>query len=122
MVPSPFYYIKMKIQSFSDIITNSSSELFIIRNPKEEGEKITEFLQGVYELLGRDINDDMEISPADSNDMAQAKECGYTVKKGDLVIWSTSDNSIPWGIMDLIEGLPSLFNISYGSIERHHLG
>lgn len=112
----------MKIQSFSDIITNSSSELFIIRHPKEEGEKITEFLQGVYELLGRDIDNDMEISPADSNDIAQAKEYGYTVKKGDLVIWSTKENSIPWGIMDLIGGLPSLFNISYGSIERHHLG
>jgi hypothetical protein len=34
----------MKIQSFSDIITNSSSELFIIYNPKENGDKITEFL------------------------------------------------------------------------------
>jgi hypothetical protein len=34
----------MKIQSFSDIITNSSSELFIIHNPKENGDKITEFL------------------------------------------------------------------------------
>lgn len=112
----------MKIQSFSDIITNSSSELFIIRNPKEEGEKITEFLQGIYELLGRNIDDDMEISPADSNDITRAKEWGSTVKKGDLVIWSTSDNSIPYGIMDLIEGLPGLFNISYGSIERHHLG
>ena len=112
----------MKIQSFSDIITNSSSELFIIRNPKEEGEKITEFLLGIYELLGRDINDDMEIGPAGSWDINQAKDYGYTVKKGDLVIWSTSDNSIPYGIMDLIEGLPSLFNISYDSIERHHLG
>lgn len=112
----------MKIQSFSDIITNSSSELFIIRNPKEEGEKITEFLQGIYDLLVRDIDDDMIISPADSSDIAQAKEHGYTVKKGDLVIWSTRDNSIPWGIMDLIEGLPSLFNISYGSVERYHLG
>lgn len=112
----------MKIQSFSDVITNSSSELFIIRNPKEKGDKITEFLQGVYELLERDIDDDMEIGPAGSSGIARAKECGYTVKKGDLLIWSTSDNSIPLGIINLIEGLPSLFNISYYSVERHHLG
>lgn len=112
----------MNIQSFSDIITNSSSELFIIKNPKEKGEKITEFLEGIYELLQKDIDDEMIIGPAGEDDIDKAKAHGYTVKKGDMVIWSTSDNSIAYPIMDLIEGLGYLFNLPYDSIERHHLG
>ena len=112
----------MNIQSFSDIITNSSSELFIIRNPKEKGEEITKFLEGVYELLHKDIDDEMIIGPADKHDIDEAKAYGYTVKKGDMVIWSVSDNSIAYPIMDLIGGLDYLFNLPYNSIERHHLG
>lgn len=112
----------MNIQSFSDIITNSSSELFIIKNPKEKGEEITEFLKGIYELLQRDIDDEMIIGPADEDDIAKAKAHECTVKKGDMVIWSTSDNSIAYPIMDLIEGFDCLFNLPYGSVERYHLG
>lgn len=112
----------MKIQSFSDIITNSSSELFIIKNPKEKREKIIEFLEGIYELLQINIDDEMIIGLADKDDIDEAKAYGYTVKKGDMIIWSTGDNSIAYPIMDLIEGLDYLFNLPYGSIERHHLG
>lgn len=110
------------IQSFSDIITNSSSELFIIKNPKEKGEEIVKFLTGVYELLGRNIDDDLYIGPADQDDIAEAKDWGYKCKKGDMVIWSAGENSIPYPIMVLIEGLDSLIDIPYGSVERHHLG
>ena len=102
------------IQSFSDIITNSSSELFIIKNPKEKGEEIVKFL--------RNIDDDLYIGPADQDDIAEAKDWGYKCKKGDMVIWSAGENSIPYPIMVLIEGLDSLIDIPYGSVERHHLG
>lgn len=112
----------MKIQSFSDIITNSSSELFIIKNPKEKGEEITEFLQGVYELLGRDMDDDLYIEPVGAEEISEVADYGYKTKKGDLLIWSTSDNTIPYAIMKLIENLGSLFDIPYDSVERHHLG
>ena len=110
------------IQSFSDIITNSSSELFIIKNPKEKGEEIVKFLTGVYKLLGRNIDDDLCMRPADQDDIAEAKDWGYKCKKGDMVIWSADENSIPYPIMVLIEGLDSLIDIPYGSVERHHLG
>lgn len=112
----------MKIQSFSDIITNSSSELFIIKNPKEEGEKITEFLQGVYELLGRDMDEDLCINTANNNTIREVADHGYKAKKGDLVIWSADENSIPYAIIALIENLDSLFNIPYSDIKRYHLG
>lgn len=117
-----FFVIVMKIQSFSDIITNSSSELFIIKNPKEKGEEITEFLQGVYELLGRDMDDDLYIEPVGAEEISEVADYGYKTKKGDLLIWSTSDNTIPYAIMKLIENLGSLFDIPYDSVERHHLG
>ena len=113
----------MKIQSFSDIITNSSSELFIIHSPKENGDKITEFLQGVYDLLGKDIDEDMYIEPVGTSEIHEVADYGYSCKKGDLLIWSQKDNSIPSPIMDLIEGLPYLIEtIPWNSIERHHLG
>ena len=43
------------IQSISDIITNSSSEVFIIDT--HEHEKIKEFLADVCEVFGWDVND-----------------------------------------------------------------
>lgn len=113
----------MKIQSFSDIITNSSSELFIIHNPKENGDKITEFLQELYNLLKRNIDNDMCIEPVGTSQIQEVAGEGYNCKKGDLLIWSSSENSIPYPIMDLIEGLPYLIDGFKGvDIERHHLG
>lgn len=110
------------IQSFSDIITNSSSELFVIKNPKEKGEEIVKFLTGVYELLGRDIEEDFCIRPANHSDIEEAKDWDVKCKKGDMVIWSADENSIPYPIMVLIEELDSLIGLPYGSVERHHLG
>ena len=113
----------MKIQSFSDIITNSSSELFIIHNPKENGDKITEFLQELYNLLKRDIDNDMYIEPVGTSQVQKVAKEGYKCKKGDLLIWSSNENSIPYPIMDLIEDLPYLIDDLKGvDIERHHLG
>lgn len=114
--------INIPVQSFSDIITNSSSELFIIKNPKKKGEEITKFLNGVYKLLGRNLNDDIYIEPADKDSIKEVSKYGCKCTKGDLLIWSTDENSIPYPIMDLIEGCEYLFDLPYGSIERHHLG
>ena len=114
--------IIIPVQSISDVITNSSSELFIIKNPKKKGEEITEFLQGVYKLLGQDIDEDMYIESANAQSIKDVSYQGYKCEKGDLLIWSQEENSIPYPIMDLIEGCEYLFDLPYGSIERHHLG
>ena len=48
-----------KIQSISDIITNSSSEVFIIDTKQHD--KIAEFLKDLCEVCGVDFYDTMEI-------------------------------------------------------------
>lgn len=113
----------IKIQSFSDVITNSSSELFIIKDPKEIGDEITEFLYKLYKILHRDIDEDMYIESANYDSINEVEDWGYKCKKGDLLIWSSGENSIPYPIMDLIEGLPYLTEEFSGiNVERHHLG
>lgn len=110
------------IQSISDIITNSSSEVFVIKGKKERNQEIMELIINLYNLLGREIDDDLEIFVS-SRDYKDYKELGYKCRKGDIIIQSTSDNSIPCAIMYFIEELPSLLDcLHYGDIERHHLG
>lgn len=109
------------IQSISDIITNSSSEVFVIKGQKERNQDIMNIIIGLYELLGRDIDKDLEMSVA-SQDFKD-KFWDYHYKKGDIVIYSNEDNSIPYAIMEFIENLPSLLDyLHYGDIERCHLG
>ena len=51
------------IQSFSDIITNSSSEVFVIES--KDHEKIKTFLADVCEVFGWDVNDLMTFESVD---------------------------------------------------------
>lgn len=112
-----------KIQSISDIITNSSSEVFII--DVDNHDKIIEFISDVCNVFGWDVNDLMTFeSPAQDG-----KISGWDIKyKADsLLIWSQGENSIPWSIMTLIEELPwthapALSPINVKSVDRHHLG
>lgn len=110
------------IQSISDIITNSSSEVFVIKGQKKRNQEIMNLIIKLYKLLGRKIDDDLEmsVSPRDYKDY---RDVGYKCRRGDVIIKSIQDNSIPCAIMDFIEGLPSLLDcLNYGDIERHHLG
>lgn len=111
------------IQSISDIITNSSSEVFIIDT--NEHEKIKEFLTDVCQVFGWDINDLMYFETAESNGEVEGWDISY--KQGNLLIWSTDDNSIPDIIMDIIRELewdyiPTLRNVAIIDVKRHHLG
>lgn len=109
------------IQSISDIITNSSSEVFVIKGQKERNQEIMNIIIGLYKLLGRDIDEDLEMSVASDN--FKDRSWDYQYKKGDIVIYSTEDNSIPYAIMKFIEELPSVLDyLHYGDIERCHLG
>ena len=85
----------IKIQSMSDIITNSSSEVFII--DAENHDTLIEFISDVCNIFGWDVNDLMTFeSPAQDGEIS-----GWNIKyKADsLVIWSRGDNSIPYSIM-----------------------
>ena len=109
------------IQSISDIITNSSSEVFVIKGQKERNQEIMELIIGFYKLIGRNIDQDLEMFVA--SEKFRDKDWGYKYKKGDIVIYSNDDNSIPYVVMVFIEELPSVLDyLRYGDIERCHLG
>ena len=109
------------IQSFSDIITNSSSEVFVIES--KDHEKIKTFLADVCEIFGWDVNDLMTFESVKED----GKVDGWysTYKAGDLLIWSNGTNSIPYIIMEIISEMkwvPSLKDVTISDITREHLG
>lgn len=111
------------IQSFSDIITNSSSEVFVIES--NDHEKIKTFLADVCEVFGWDVNDLMHFESAEKD--GDVEGWCSTYKAGDLLIWSTDDNSIPSIIMEIISDMkwsyiPALKDITISDVTREHLG
>lgn len=120
------------IQNISDVITNSSSELFICQseNPEQMVEVIKEVLTTVYEnykkarsygdrntasLYEESLDEILEITISDSD--GHDNGYGYDYKKGDIIIEGLYDNSIPPIIMDFIyEFFP------YNKVKRYHLG
>lgn len=113
----------IKIQSISDIITNSSSEVFII--DADNHDKLIEFISDICNVFGLDVNDLMTFeSPAQDGNIS-----GWNIeyKADSLLIWSQGENSIPWSIMAIIEELPwtqspAISQINVKSVNRHHLG
>ena len=97
----------MKILSISDVITNSSSEVFVLHAKpefqEEINEEIPEFLKQLCELFEEDIDDMMEFKVSDETYIDE--EWYYYVHKGDLLIYSTGDNTIPGWLMDIISDL-----------------
>lgn len=98
----------MKIISISDVITNSSSEVFVIHSKPEFQEEINkeipELLKNVCEVIDLNIDKMMEFNVSDKTYIDEGWY--YYVNKGDLLIYSTEDNSIPSWLMDLIDSLP----------------
>ena len=97
----------MKVLSISDVITNSSSEVFIIHAKpefqEEINEEIPEVLRLICDLFEEDINEMMEFEVSDETYIDDGWY--YYVHKGDLLIHSTTDNSIPGWLMDVISDL-----------------
>lgn len=97
----------MKIISVSNVITNSSSEVFIIHAKpefqEEINEEIPEFLQELCDLFEEDIDDMLYTEVSDETYIDE--DWYYYVHKGDLLIYSTYDNSIPGWLMDTISDL-----------------
>lgn len=111
------------IQSISDIITNSSSEVFIIDSNKHQ--LISQFLKEICELFGYDVNEIMEFESVTKDGKIEGWDIKY--KKGNLLIHSSGENSIPSIIMTLIEELEWDYSekvkaMNIKEIRRKHLG
>ena len=117
------------IQSVSDLITNSSSEVFICQVDTNDTEalksEIESLISTLMEALGY-VNDDYYtgavVEIADEDGVIEGWD--YKYKKGDILIWSRDDNSIPWNIVQILEDLDYLpkFEDKVTDVERHHLG
>ena len=112
----------IKIQSISDIITNSSTEVFVISTNKHA--EVAKFIKDICDVFGVDMNEIMEFESITAD---QKGWDNLKYKKGDLVIESADDNSIPLPIMDMIETLrwantPNVKNLNIRNIIRRHLG
>lgn len=114
----------IKIQSISDIITNSSSEVFVITTDKHA--EVAKFISDVCDVFGVTMDEIMEFDSSTTNHIDTYS--GVKVSKGDLVIYSTEDNSIPCVIMDMIERLdwashlPNVKPLNIKRVHRAHLG
>lgn len=127
--------IVIKVQSFSDIITNSSSELFVIKNDDHRFEEsaIESILKDLLDVcrnaaecsgssyLISDLNDNLHdilhVYKANSGPDSYLKE-SYNVdySPGDIIIKSDTENSIPYIIVEFIQDW-------FGSAcKRYHLG
>ncbi|MFA6089869.1 MAG: hypothetical protein WC755_08480 [Candidatus Woesearchaeota archaeon] len=115
--------------SFVDVITNSSTELFVTSTDKTV-EAVKEILKEKYDLARNlhfnpdaeyqtfevgDVFDILSVRKATQKDIKYLKESWeLDIKKDTILIEGTSDNSIPYEFFDIVE------NIFHA--ERHHLG
>lgn len=97
----------MKILSISDVITNSSSEVFIVHAKPEFqdriNEEVPELLAKLCSVLELDIDD--ILTTRISTETGIDDDWYYNLNKGDLIIESVSDNTIPYWLMEFIEDL-----------------
>lgn len=115
---------KLTVQSISDIITNSSSEVFVIQGGLLT-QAIVRIVKDVTELWAetaksswlKTIDDILEVEVADH----YYKDDGwdYEYDKGDVVIYSKEDNSIPYDLMETLEDILDALGVKW---DRHHLG
>ena len=111
------------IQSISDIITNSSSEVFIIDSNKHR--LVAKLIEEICEVFGYDMNKIMEFESVTKDGKIDGWDIKY--KKGNLLIHSSDENSIPSIIMTLIEELkwdwsPRVKEMNIKNVRREHLG
>ncbi len=117
------------IQSVSDLITNSSSEVFICQVDTDDTERLRSEIESLINTLmetlgyeGDDYYTRATVEIADRDGIVEGWD--YKYKKGDILIWSRDDNSIPWNIVQILEDLDYLpkFKDKVTDVERHHLG
>ncbi len=113
--------IIINIHSMVDIITNSSTELFVLDTEKSV-EVVKEILEEAIRLhnTANNVNlkfDDVFQELYFGNAKNELDDWGYTTNlKEGIVIRSATDNAIPYWMFEFIE---SIFGYS---TERFHLG
>ena len=109
----------IKPHSVIDVITNSSTELFIINTTKTI-EIIKEILQDLIDIDNKisgnsrtfeDIFDEPYIQNTDS----VVDGWDIDIPSGSIVIYGAADNSIPFWMQEFLE-------TNFGDNCRHHLG
>lgn len=111
----------MKIKEILDVITNSSSEVFVIKTDRKLNSDPMKMILNVCNSLGLEAGEIMTWGISKKDGLAVEGWPESKCQKGDLVIESIDDNSIPFPLQDLIEGL-TWFDPSIKSIKRIHLG
>jgi len=109
----------IKVHSFIDVITNSSSELFVVKDKKQTVETIREILSEIIEVCCPNIPPTEDIYEIEVCNKKVAKDYvsewyDINISPGDIIIKSSCDNSIPYSIFEIIE---ERFNA-----KRYHLG
>lgn len=114
----------LKIQSIGDLITNSSSEVFVIK-----GGLLSEAIVCIVKELSKTwINAKQSDWIKNLDDMLEVEIAGssfedhswkYSYEKGDVVIYSTEDNSIPYDVMEAFEAIFNSLGVKW---TRRHLG
>lgn len=118
--------------SFVDLITNSSTELFVCDTDKslEMVKDIVEkIINNYYDELGYDERPDIWFDPklknwnaifklptiaAYNNSHWATDSYGFNVEKGNIILESAADNSVPYSCWDRIEEVLNA--------RRYHLG
>lgn len=107
----------MKIHSITGIITNSSTELFVVDPTKFTVEQIEEKLELLYALLERCNPGEISIAYEDVYDTYDGSYGRRVVyqeyKKGDILLRAEDSE---WGY-EALEVIESIFNA-----KRYHLG
>lgn len=121
-------FFVVRPHSFVDVITNSSTELFVTSGEKS-ADVVREILEekwphylSLYHADKEDyyrhnnLSDVLSVRVATAEDREDYNDWGWgdIVKEGDVLIEGVEDNSIPWHFFDVIE---ELFHCS-----QHHLG
>ena len=109
----------IKPHSVIDVITNSSTELFIISTTKTI-EVVKEILQDLIDIDNKITGysrtfDDIFDEPYVQNTDDVVDGWGINIPSGSIVIYGANDNSIPFWMQEFLEA-----NFGYNC--RHHLG
>ena len=105
--------------SIVDVITNSSTELFVIDTDKTV-ETIREILDNLIQVQNQLDGGNLQFNDIFDEPYLQEKDgsvdgWAISLPSGSVVLYGASDNSVPWWICEFLE-------YNFGDHCKHHLG
>jgi len=82
-------------------------------NKGDYWEKYKETRSKVFDYF-KNINNISDDDTQQLDLISEALSWGYIVKKGDIIVYSASDNSIPWEVMNIVEDMLNANRIHLG--------